>query len=62
MPEHNDDRPMPPHNLLVHVVGYVDRGCRACDWLRERGYLETPTNPTPGDLRQVRAAGERSEK
>ena len=33
------DGPMPLHNLLIHVVGYVDRGCAACDWLRERGHI-----------------------
>lgn len=43
MPEHKDDRPMPLHNLLVHVAGYADRGCAACDWLRERGYIAPPT-------------------
>ncbi len=34
-----NDAPMPLHNLLIHVTGYADRGCAACDWLRERGHI-----------------------
>lgn len=41
---HMPDKPMPLHNLLIHVTGYADRGCAACDWLRERGYI--PALPT----------------
>lgn len=43
---HMPDSPMPLHNLLIHVTGYADRGCAACDWLRERGYID-PLDETP---------------
>lgn len=41
MSEHSGERevPMPLHNLLRHVAGYVSRGCARCDWLLERGYI-----------------------
>lgn len=42
MSEHTaeNDAPMPPHNYLVHTVGYADSGfCRACDWLFARGVI-----------------------
>ena len=38
--------PMPLHNLLVHVVGYADRGCAGCDWLRARGFIPPVIPPT----------------
>lgn len=44
MKQERDLGPIPPHNLLVHVVGYVDHGCAACDWLRAAGVI-----PSVGD-------------
>lgn len=55
-----DDAPMPLHNLLIHVTGYADRGCAACDWLRERGHIpavppEVPRDRAPANYAEQRA-------